>query len=105
MNKISMDFDGCLTEPRQQKIAKRLIEMGLEVWCVTHRSITDNNEDLFSVCEICGIPKNRIILAGDKPKSIFLDGFELHWDDSMDEIEAIEKETKCVGAYVCGIVL
>ena len=90
--KISFDFDGCLSELRQQETAKQLIKLGADVYCSTNHSKDDNNDELFNTCKEVGIEKNHIQLCGDHNKSDLLDGFDFHFDDSMDDITEIQQQ-------------
>jgi len=105
MIKYSFDFDGTLTEKRQQEIAKRLIQLKQEVWITTNHSSKDDNTELFDIAEKIGISKNRIQLAGKHNKSDLLNGFDFHFDNDIDDINDIEKETNCKCIYVNNIIL
>lgn len=103
--KISFDFDSTLAENRMQKLAKKFIDKGADVWVTTSR--LDNmlgrpewNRDLYSVANKLNIPTDKIQITNGADKYLFLKGFDIHFDDSIIEIELIEENLKdCVGDY------
>lgn len=97
--KISFDFDSCLAEDRQKKIAARFIADGHDVYITTSRdgapSMFYSNDIVFKVAEQLGIPKDNIrFTAGDKWP--FLKDFNFHFDDDQIEVELIEENTNCI---------
>ena len=104
--KISFDYDSVLSEYRSQRLAKRLIEDGHEVWITTSRM--DNtlgrpewNTDMYKVAKKLNIPNERIQITNGADKWKYLDGFDLHFDDSQPEIELIDEHVpRCVGVLI-----
>lgn len=96
--KISFDYDGCLAEDRQKKIAAKFIADGHDVYITTSRDEKESrfyaNAIVFKVAEQLGIPKENIRFTnGDKYP--FLHDFDLHFDDDQIEVELIEENTNC----------
>lgn len=96
MLKISFDFDGVLAEDRTQKVAKKFIETGHDVWITTSRCEEKYgqpywNRDLYKVAEILNIPKSKIQLTNGNDKWKYLKDFDIHFDDDQIEIELIEE--------------
>jgi hypothetical protein len=111
--KISFDFDSTLSEAKIQKLAKKFINDGHEVWITTSRLSSEHgrskgwpwiitqNEHLFNVAENLGIPTDRIKFTEGDDKWKFLETFDIHFDDDMFEIELInENLDNC-----CGILM
>lgn len=100
--RISFDYDSCLAEDRQQRVAKRLIDAGHEIWITTTRTQHPpiqsdwDNKILFKVAEKLGILPERIQFTSGKDKWEFLQNFDLHFDDDQIEVELIEENTKCL---------
>ena len=111
--KISFDFDSTLTEVKNQKLAKKFIEAGHEVWITTSRLSSDHgrskgwpwiitqNEALFNLAMEIGIPEERIRFTEGDEKWRSLYTFDIHFDDDDIEIELInENLTTCVGILI-----
>ena len=96
---ISFDFDGCLTRPDIQIVAKQLMNEGNNVCILTTRTeiITQgfgNHNTLFEVAKDLGITK--IIFTNGQRKYKYLKAFDLHYDDNPDEKEIAEaNNVKC----------
>lgn len=109
-SKISFDFDSCLAEERMQKLAKKFVEDGHDVWVTTTR-FTDkdkpsinsnwNNKIVFKVCDKVGIPHHKVQFTNGDSKFKFLSGFDIHFDDDQIEIELIEENLP----NVCSILI
>ncbi len=87
--KISFDFDGTLSEPHIQSVAKRAIEDGHEVYITTARfknSMPFVNFDLFKIADNLGIRQDRIRFTDGRIKNDWLEGFDVHFDDSEDQL-------------------
>ena len=104
--KISFDFDSTLGEVRVQRLARKFIDEGHEVWIITSREKEETtdpkwNRDIFSVAKKLNIPKENIKFSGGVAKWKYLEGFDIHFDDSIVEIEAIEENlNNCVGVLI-----
>lgn len=101
--KISFDWDSCLAEERQQKIAARFIADGHDVWITTSRVKEGgrdwDNKPVYTVAERLCIPTDRIQFTAYADKWEFLEGFDMHFDDDILEIQLIEENMpscKCV---------
>jgi len=108
--KVSFDFDGTLSRKDVQSFAKKLVDIGLEVWIVTSRCATEpalekgwywierQNQELYDVAESCGIKRENIQFTEHVDKIVFLKDkkFVFHLDDDMDELIYIrESGDKC----------
>ena len=104
--KISFDFDGTLTQPKIAALAKKFVDAGAEVWITTSRpekkyGMPKWNDDLFFAAKKIGVPRERVVMAGDENKHLHLEGFDLHFDDSAITAFLISQNTTgCVGAIV-----
>jgi hypothetical protein len=108
--KVSFDFDSTLSRKDVQKFAKKLVDIGLEVWIVTSRCATEpalakgwhwvekQNEELYNVAESCGIKREHIQFTEHVDKIVFLKdkGYVFHLDDDVDELVCImESRDSC----------
>lgn len=94
--KISFDFDSVLAEERMQKVAKKFIKEGHEIWITSSRMNNEYgklnwNKDLLSVAKKLNIPLDHIQTTNGEDKWLFLKGFDIHFDDNQFEIELIEE--------------
>jgi hypothetical protein len=111
--KVSFDFDSTLSEDKNQKLAKKFIDAGHEVWITTSRLSSEHgrskgwpwiitqNETLFTIAEKVGIPTDRIKFTEgeDKWKSLYT--FDIHFDDDKLEIELIKQNLdNCCGVLI-----
>ena len=111
--KISFDFDSTLTEVINQKLAKKFISEGHEVWITTSRLSSDHgrskgwpwiitqNETLFKLAEEIGIPEDKIKFTEGEHKWKSLYTFDIHFDDDILEIELINQNL----ADCCGVLI
>ena len=103
--KISFDFDSTLSEPKFQKIARKFIESGNEVWITTTRGKLQSgnpewNSEVFKTAEECGIKRQNIVFTGGTDKWKFVEDFDMHFDDDLFEIQLIDSNTNCTGIHV-----
>jgi hypothetical protein len=111
--KVSFDFDSVLTEECNQKLVKKFIDAGHDVWITTTRLssahgdlkgwpwISRQNIVLFEIAEKLGIPEDKIKFTEgeDKWKSLYT--FDVHFDDDELEIELIEENLpNCCGVLI-----
>jgi hypothetical protein len=104
--KVSFDFDSTLDRLDIQEFAKKLVDLGFEVWIVTTR--LDNtqapshrwNDDLLEVSRNVGILMENIHWTNGADKWEFLKdkGFEFHIDDDWHELKMIQKNIKGTNA-------
>jgi hypothetical protein len=111
--KISFDFDSTLSEEKNQKLAKKFIDDGHEVWITTTRMTSEKgklkgfpwvitqNERLFEIAEKVGIPKDKIKFTEGEDKWKSLHTFDIHFDDDDIEIELIEENLP----NCCGVLM
>lgn len=111
MIKVSFDFDHTLSFSSIQLYAKKLIEMGIEVWIITSRgddefqktkwkaTHVNTNDDLYRVARALEIPMERIHFTNYENKSEFIKdkGFLWHLDDDVIELSFINSDTNCIG--------
>lgn len=96
--RVSFDFDSTLSRVDVQRYAKKLIDLGYEVWVCTSRADDetafkkfhrrDHNEDLWQVVDTLGIPRERVFFSYMKDKHHFFlqnSGFIWHMDDDVIE--------------------
>lgn len=94
--KVSFDFDNTLEIPSVTEYAKLLIEKNIDIWVVTNRFETQENDDLYSLVDQLQINRNQIIFMGLKPKYLFFkenDDFVWHLDDSLSDKREINEFT------------
>ena len=97
--KVSFDFDGTLSRKDVQDFAKELIGKGIDVWIVTSRIATEQNDELYKVAESVGVVKDKIVFTEHIDKIVFLKdkGFEFHLDDDEHELILImQSKDSCV---------
>ena len=117
--KISVDFDGTLTDPAVQLYIKQLLIAEIDVWVVTTRFATygekvnyefandvrfnyewTNNRDLYKVITQLGIPWDRVVFTNYEWKDkFFVDKTDFIWhlDNTLEDVKLINKNTKTVG--------
>jgi hypothetical protein len=102
--KISFDYDSTISEEPMQKLAKKFLDLGAEVFIVTsratemHSGIKLNNDDVFEVANALGIKRENIIFTSYKDKYSFVKNMDMHFDDDMHEIFLINQHpSKCIG--------
>lgn len=111
--KVSFDFDSTLSEEKNQKLAKKFIDAGHEVWITTSRLSTEHgkskswpwiitqNEHLFEIAEKVGIPKDKIKFTEGEDKWKSLYNFDIHFDDDDVEIDLIQENLpNCCGVLI-----
>lgn len=104
--KISFDFEGVLEKPTIQRLAKKFIDDGHEVWITTARVDSrygpENwNDDIKEVAAKLHIPSENIILTNGTDKWCFLGEFDMHFDDDPEEISGINTYLEsCVGILI-----
>lgn len=95
-NKISLDFDGVLSEEEGIFYAKNLLSLGHELWVVTSRYgpiESSYNDKLKRVCNNLDIPSERVVFTNGESKYAFFEknnDFFIHIDDDFVDIELIK---------------
>lgn len=103
--KISFDFDQTLSELEMQTLAKEFLKLGAEVHITTSRpdyihGVKVENDDLFEIANQIGIDKKNIKFTCYDDKYKFVKDFDLHFDDSEEEINLINSfPGKCIGVH------
>ena len=110
MEKVSFDFDSTLDREDVQKVAKRLVERGFEVWITTSRvsdetlkvrflhTPPDWNKDLYEIANRLGIRRSQIMFTEFEDKIEFLKdkNFLFHLDDDTEElIQILNSKDPC----------
>ncbi len=97
--KVSFDFDDTLSRLSVQNFVRELNNK-FDIWIVTSRLETINNEDLFSVANFLNI--KNIVFTNLEWKFIFFKDkdFLCHFDDFSQELDLINQHTKTVGISV-----
>lgn len=96
--RIGFDFDGVLSTPQGQAMAAREIKNGNQVFIVTKRGLT-NQDDVYRVSDHLGIPRENVCFTQGMYKykylrNLFIDVF---YDDTQEEIDKINKGSGVVG--------
>jgi hypothetical protein len=97
--KISFDFDGTLTQLRERKRAKRLIEQGNTLYIISAR---EGVEGMLEVADELGIPHDRVFATGSNQNNLakIIDlGINTHYDNNREVISKL-KNTKTNGIQV-----
>jgi uncharacterized HAD superfamily protein len=90
--KVSFDFDGCLGDNKfVQLICKVFQSAGHEVFIITSRDPQMGNRDVWKLAEEFKIPFENVHMTNGSLKvHKFMElGMDLHFDNSFDEIVAI----------------
>lgn len=93
--KISFDFDGCLGDNKfVQMMCKMFISSGHNVFVITSRDPQLSNSDVFNKSDEFGIKRENIIMTNGSLKvhSFIENEIDLHFDNSFDEVVAINDE-------------
>jgi hypothetical protein len=90
--KISFDFDGCLGDNKfVQLICKVFQSAGHDVYILTSRDPKMENRDVWKLAKEFNIPDENVHMTNGTLKvHTFMDlGIDMHFDNSFDEIVAI----------------
>ncbi len=99
MSVVVFDFDGVASSFKIQKLAKKLMSEGNEIWICTDRSDNEfNRNKLKTALENLSLSERRVIYADGKPKIEFLKGLnaDLYIDNSSREFYEINNFTKTI---------
>ena len=102
--KISFDFDSTLDRPDMQRLCKMFQKIGAEIFITTSRkSFYQNreidNKEVFELAEKLNISKKNIKFTEGEDKFLFVENFDIHFDDDGEEIYLINEWPKgrCIG--------
>ena len=113
--KVSFDFDSTLDRSDVQDLARKLVQLGHQVWIVTSRfsdseilernwhHLKSQNQKVFRIAQECGISKDHIHFTNMQSKSVFLKGkgFRFHLDDdSIELLDILESKDECLAVNV-----
>ena len=105
--KTSLDFDGCLGDVEQiQKLAAILLKGTSpdHLFILTARFVDHHNYVVYELAERLGIKKENVLICDGRPKTQLIKehGIELHFDDDVHEVDAINErpELGCLGVLI-----
>lgn len=105
MNRISFDFDGTLSEPHIQAVAKRAIQDGHKVFITTarfrHSAMPFINGDLFKIAHTLGIPPDCIRFTEGTEKTQWLHDIDIHFDDCHLQLQSIKDSIPTITCIWC----
>ena len=87
MIKITFDYDGCLSQPKIQELAKKCISLGFQVYiltsrfdCVRRLKFNDlkPNDDIYQTAEEVGVKPSRIAFTNQEKKLKRYKNFKLY---------------------------
>jgi hypothetical protein len=96
--KISFDFDGTLSRPDIQEIAKRKVaDKTNDVYIVTRRYKETESAYVYQIADEVGIKRDNVFFTDGKFKyiTIALLDIDIHYDDKPAEIALIKSTTMC----------
>jgi len=96
---VAFDYDGILSLSKVQKLVKKMIREGMEVWIVTARRDNDFNQNkLKPVLEKLGLTEHRVIYVDEKPKIEYLKliNADLYIDNDSSEFYEINNFTNTI---------
>ena len=95
MTRISFDVDGVLTTERGQKLAKRKIAAGYDVWIVTARQYSNDNS-AYDIADKLGIRDSHVVFTNGKDKWKYIQKYkiETHYDNNPEQLRKIRENTK-----------
>ena len=98
--RISFDFDGTLSLPSVQKVAKELIELGFDVIIVTSRKSDGENSDIEEVAKELGV--DLVFYTEYNLKFTWLKTLicDIHIDNDRNELIHISRFSDIVGIDV-----
>ena len=93
---VAFDFDGVLSSPEIQALAKKMIREKNDVWVVTKRN-ESFNRDVIKVCDKIGIPPQKVIYTNNQFKAEYIMGInaDLYVDNITEEFDLINSVTNC----------
>jgi uncharacterized HAD superfamily protein len=108
---VTFDFDRTLSRKDVQDYACSLLSKGIEIWVLTSRYDDlhrhkylhkGTNDDIYSVVDELGIPRDKIRFTCMRHKYEYLEGTNviLHLDDDYIELNMINKFTSTKGISV-----
>ena len=95
--KISFDYDETLSETYWQRLARALVDAGVDVHVVTSRCEGSTNVDLWAIVDYLDIPRDNVHFTEGayKAETLSRHNIDIHFDDMEDEIQVIKVMTKC----------
>ncbi len=103
---VSIDFDGTLATLPVQKYAKKLIDLGYDVWVITARydqlnihrwtyDYTVSNTWLWEIIDGLGLPREKVIFTNMRPKALYLVHTNIIWHLDDDDMELYDIDETC----------
>src|SRR5690606_8709743 len=109
MTRISVDFDGCLSEKNIQNIVRKIISAGHDVYILTSRNDGilridcsheyGTNEVVYQIASEVGVKPWKVCFTNQTSKAKYLANtkIQIHIDNDPKELEAIRLLTKVKG--------
>ena len=109
MTRISVDFDGCLSEKHVQNTVREIIAKGYDVFILTSRNDGilridysheyGTNEVVYKVASEVGVKTWKVCFTNQTSKAKYLANtkIQIHIDNDPKELEAIRTLTKVKG--------
>lgn len=96
--RIGFDFDGVLSTPQGQAMAIREIKNGNQVFIVTKRNLSGQDE-IYRVSDHLGIPRENVCFTQGMYKYKYLRNLyiDVFYDDTQEEIDKINRGSGVVG--------
>jgi acid phosphatase class B len=93
--RISFDIDGVLDTEAGQLIAQRAIDRGDDVFIITARNEERASAEVYEIAQKLNIPRLRVYFTNgaDKWRTIDRLDIDLHYDNSLEQIDKIEEFT------------
>lgn len=97
--RISFDYDGVISTDKGKELIKQKIAQGNDVFIITARLESGNNDSLFNVAKELGIKKDNIYFTNHKDKweTIQRLNIDEHYDNNPEQIKKINENTKAKG--------
>lgn len=93
--RVSFDFDGVLSTDKGQKMAKKEIDNGNDVFIVTKRNKIEQSKEVYEVADKLGIPRQNVHFTNTAWKYKMLNNLnvDIHYDDQQIELDKIKRHT------------
>ena len=97
--KVSIDYDGTLSTPQGEELAKELIAEGNDVYIVTRRNELEG-EPVIAKAKELRIPQTNVFFTNGEPKWQVLKsiGVTKHYDNDPSELASIKKNVPTIDA-------
>lgn len=102
IQKVSFDYDQTLSTDKGKELAKQRIANGDEVYIITARQESGDNESLFNVARDLGIAKDHIHFTNGKDKweEVKRLKIDVHYDNNQEQLDKIKENTDARGILI-----